>query len=329
MALPKPSITAGDGDTCNLSTPKGLYTPAILQEMLEKSVSKPEDVVVEDGTITVNCADKEAAKASLMTIGVEILDDTVTAYQKAELKINAANGFSPALVGSGENSSWLLIAGRDPVARINLAAQQDVSSIAGFFRTNEYMNSISASFAKHGIAKTLEMIRAEVFEDEMTEPEVDSGADAEETATNAVTSFINAQNMAMQAAAKNLIQSPIKASIFEIVANAGIEDPVAVVEAIYAAMPAHFEVVNAKAQEYMQMTPDALQATANVLASMGVQSVAGTVVPVNAHSRKLQNGNMPIVASFEQHGVNPVRATVQAGKADSVRNLISSSLRGG
>lgn len=318
-------LTAADGGTVTLSTPKGLYTPEAIQELLEKSVTAPEDVKVEDGVIVVNSADKEAAEAQLMTLGIEILQDSgVTAYAKAEMKINAASGWSPALVGEGENSAWLLIAGTEPVARIGLAKQDDASSIAGFFRTNEYINTVNASFQKYGVAKTLENLRAEVIDGNLSTPTIQASTNVDAQITAGIERWINAQNMALQAATKNVVKSPIKAALFEVMKAHGVQDPVAAVEAAFAAMPAHFEVVNAKAREYFQMVPEALKATADMLTSMEVLTPAPALAaPVSAHSKALAAGNAPIAASVE---VPTIHAQSQAQRSGNVRDLISSSL---
>lgn len=106
------------------------------------------------------------------------------------------------------------------------------------------------------------------------EPEVEE-ADVEEsegiTASDYHRRFMRAFRLALTAQGKNLIENPLKAAIYHVLAELNVDNPGAWVESIYAqAADDHFEVALSKTDEYLELSDEALIETESMVGDMGV-----------------------------------------------------------
>jgi len=243
-------------------------------------------------------------------------------YATAEQKMGLADQYDMILSRSAnDDAHWIVIAGGEPVARITLSAQENSSALAKFFKQEDYGHSITASFDKNGIAKTLELLRAEIFSDKPLQPKVEANLDDVRDA--AVRKFQHCFGMATEAANKNVIDNHLKAAAFEVLTDNNIQDVQAVVEAIFAKMPEYLQVINEHTLKYMGMSKDGLQATESMLSEMGVQIRSDESVQATTnvtYMDTLVSGNMPLTVPVAE------KVNAEVGSSDGVRNLVRSGL---
>ena len=100
----------------------------------------------------------------------------------------------------------------NPVARINLDDQVQASKIAGYFGKDEYRSTVIEAFKKHGIAATLEKLKAEVLTAKAVKPA--EPVDTQAIQASAIDRYRTCFSLALQAAAKNMIDNHLKAAMF-------------------------------------------------------------------------------------------------------------------
>lgn len=330
-----PGINAG-AVVLKVTTPG--FEPEQLQELLNHTAANP--VEVTSDTITVDEADLAAVKAILMEVGlateteeqtIEGGDPEVPAvpeadavtedeiYDEIEASIRAAGDYQGVLCGSGMDASWLMVAGDEAVARIRLKAQEGAAQLSGYFGQAEYFQNLQAAFDKHGIAATLKMCKAEAITAKSVTPS--QAPDIEAIKASAVDHYRNCMSLAASAASKNLITNRLKAAAFDVLAEQGVEDPEAVIEAIFAASEEYLEDLDQAAGEYAEMDASAFTATSKLIASMGVQAATtGTSVAMGkspeavSMTAALTAGNMPLTSQImasAQQPADEVRAAAR------------------
>jgi hypothetical protein len=377
MAKPKANlITAA---TTTLQVDPDSYEPSYLQNALAGVVDNPEAVKVDNGTITLDSSDIEAATVLLAEIGLEVLSQdstsatpvttatSVTAgsapadntppgtdanhavapdstpatpvvengptagddsdineddvYAHVEGLLVAAGSCLPVLVASAKGPAYLLIAGDEPAARIDLCDQDDPDAISAIFEKPEYINSVMASFAKNGIAQTLGLVKATVLTAKKVQPAVQP--DLKAVKNLAIASFLDCLALAHSSAQKNHSDNPLKASAFQLFADARIADPIAATEQLFAAFPGYMEAVTARALKYMEMEPSALKAVKDTIDDLGVQIRASAPAQRTEHFHVLAAGSTPVTVPV---GETVMASHVSGGVADSFRNKIAAGI---
>lgn len=216
-------------------------------------------------------------------------------YDEAE-KAAMDDGLCASFVTSTKgNKSWLLSAGSNPIAAINLEDQDDAAEIEAFFVTPEFSASVFASMQKNGFKKTLKSLNAQMLTAKTIRAE--EAIDLEEVGEKVLARFRQCQSMAISAAQKNFAANALKAAADEVLSDLGIPDVDTVVEAIFAKFPAFMAELDEQADEYMKLDDSGLTATQNMLGKAGLQAraaVPARSVHANAHARALTAANTPV-----------------------------------
>jgi len=142
-----------------------------------------------------------------------------------------------------------------------------------------------------------------------------------------IAEFETCFGMAVQAAQKNYVENPLKDAAFKVLASAGVADPQAVVEQIFAAFPAFHASVTATAKEYMAMDKSQRLVAADMLGKMGTQGAASVRVDRAAadFTRKLVEGSTPVVVPVSE-AVGPGSNVTGSTGASDTRAAVRASL---
>jgi hypothetical protein len=234
-------------------------------------------------------------------------------YDGVETDAGAAGEVTGVLSASANDRHWILIAGGQALARISLANQPKASQIAGFFQEPAYWNTVVASFQKNGVAATLKSLNAEVFTAKAVKPA--AGPDVQALVTAAVEKYRKCLSMAFVATQKNLADNCLKAAAFTALDEAGVADPEAVVEAVFAAGDAFLDDLDKQAGEYMDMDESGVTTAALMLAKLQAISASGVRPQIQSQSAadmvaRLVAGNMPITTA----GVEELPPAAQTGQ---------------
>lgn len=253
-----------------------------------------------------------------------------TLYASAEAALNASGGYQGLLCAANtEHASWLLVSeAGQPVARIVLAKQDQAGQLSPIFSSENYFNMLKGAFEKKGIQATLQSVKAEVITAEEVAPA--EMPDLTEVQAAAVEKYRRNLSMAVQASVKNLTPNRMKAAAYDVLNEAGVEDPESVVEAMFLKADEMFDDLDSQAAEYDAMDDSGIAATQKMLASMKVQSVGVSTQPsatATAMRQRLAATNMPLTASVIDSQVAQHEQTQMVAGAD--RKLIKAALHRG
>jgi len=99
-------------------------------------------------------------------------------------------------------------------------------------------------------------------------------------ASNYQRRFARAFNLALTAMNKNLLYSPLKSALFDIMANLDIAEPEKIIESAFAhASKEHFDVAVKKAEDYLRMSDEAFIETESAIGDIEVAQMSSPSAP--------------------------------------------------
>lgn len=149
-------------------------------------------------------------------------------------------------------------------------------------------------------------MNAEVCTDDMTAPP--APVDVEGIKASVLANFRKCLSVALLSAQNNVSVNRLKGGAFKVLSEMKVDNPEAVVEAIFAEAEGFMDDVISEAEALDGETPEAFQATVRTLTKMGVQAAANrkpvsqTALDMRA---SLTQGNNPITSAVGDPLRNP------------------------
>jgi len=181
----------------------------------------------------------------------------------------------------GVNPFWNVIVAGVPAARVALADQDSPEDVKDIFVSEKYPTHVKEAAAKFGVEETLKSINAKLYAYDVS----DVAKHVEAKVREELEAQVKAQQMKMRDEFKECvgivlagmnknffsdIDNPVKASLYQELIKAGVENPVKYIEAAFnESADEFFDVVLAKAVEYMDKPKEVRAEIAQAIGSAG------------------------------------------------------------
>ena len=243
------------------------------------------------------------------------------------------------LTDDPQNPVLNVIVASVPAARITLASfGAQASEMADIFRTERYQQGLRTAMASQGVLNLLKKARAEfyatayrstdIFEEAVASAESVSKEQVAVAMAGLREDFVDAIQLVSAGMDKNFfqIENPLKRALYINMANAGVRDPMGVIEASFSeASAAHFEAVVEKAVEIMDKSVEARE---EIRAAIGESGVIGRSAGA-AHASAIATASVEedessAVAIAREVGLrHTVSASSKIEQKDQIRGLFN------
>jgi len=245
----------------------------------------------------------------------------------------------------GQDPYWNITVGGDPVGRIRLSRQANPDIIRNVFTSETYADGFRQACADYGPIPALETVRADVFATTFNESDVAMRAQErvagvadkmmDERVNRRVHDLIDLALLANTEFERNIskVPNPLKWSLHERLAAAGVVNPIAVYEdalsfqieagvndkdePVYEpVLGTYLKLVFARAEELSKMPPEALQFIAREIIQHPVEIRTASILPESSETlrERLARVSIPVVGMGfgEDPGVHPSNSGVNA-----------------
>jgi hypothetical protein len=215
-----------------------------------------------------------------------------------------------------ENPTWIAFAHATPVAKIELASQENADSIRAVFASTDYANDLITHIADIGMVECLKKVNASFFANHISDKAIASryeSAAAEKVSqfkaqaeTKLRSDLLSALDVITVAMNKNLYQDvghPLKEALFETMVLAGMPENTAasaIDSAFAAAASPYYQVVFEKALAFMNMSDTSKSEIKNMISESNVAAAdVSNNEPATLGERL---GRASSVASLQNYG---------------------------
>lgn len=223
-----------------------------------------------------------------------------------------------------------------PAARITLASfGAQASEMSDIFRSERYTQGLRVAMAKQGVLNLLKKAKAEfyatayrssdIFEEAVASAEAVSGERIAVAMSGLREDFVDAIQLVSAGMDKNFfqIENPLKRALYINMAQAGVLNPMEVIEASFAEASApHFEAVVAKAVEIMDKSAEAREDLRAAIGESGVidRSAGASSAQASAIATAAEESSAVAIAR-EIGASHTVSASTKNGQKDQIRGL--------
>jgi hypothetical protein len=228
-----------------------------------------------------------------------------------------------------ENPTWIAFAHSTPVARIELAAQDNAEAIKSVFASTDYANDLITHIADIGMVECLKKVNASFYANHISDKAIASRYEAAaqekvsqfkaQAETKLRSDLLSALDVITVAMNKNLYQDvghPLKDQLFESMVLAGMPENTAasVIDGSFAVAAApYYQVVFEKALAFMNMSDTSKSEIKNMISESN--TVAADVTSNEPATLGERLGRASSVASLQNYGPSlKVQASVEIDK---------------